>query len=43
MLPRDLLIVAPFMPTMPWFSNAVNGSTKSTIPRSKSTLVKNRL
>ena len=41
-LPRDLLIVAPFMPTMPWFSSRVNGSSKSTMPMSCSTLVKKR-
>ena len=41
-LPRDLLMADPFMPTMPWLSNRVNGSTKSTMPMSCSTLVKKR-
>ena len=43
MLPRDLLIAEPSMPTMPWFSRFVNGSSKSIIPRSCSALVTNRL
>ena len=42
-LPSDLLIALPWLMTWPWFSSAVNGSTKSTMPMSCSTLVKNRL
>ena len=42
-LPSDLLIFLPWLITTPWFSSAVNGSVKSTMPMSNSTLVKNRL
>src|SRR3954468_2213194 len=42
-LPSDLLMALPWLMTWPWFSSAENGSTKSTIPMSYSTLVKNRL
>ena len=41
-LPSDLLILRPWLITTPWLSCAVNGSTKSTIPMSCRTLVKNR-
>ena len=42
-LPSDLDIALPRLMTWPWFISAVNGSTKSTIRMSYSTLVKNRL
>ena len=42
-LPRDLLIPRPSLMTSPWFISRENGSTKSIIPRSCSTLVKKRL
>ena len=41
-LPSDLLILRPWLMTMPWFSWAENGSTKSIIPMSCSTFVKKR-
>ena len=42
-LPRDFDMDLPWLITWPWFIMAVNGSTKSTIFMSYSTLVKNRL
>ena len=41
-LPNDLLIALPWLITWPWFINRRNGSSKSIIPRSRSTLLKNR-
>ncbi|MND00109.1 hypothetical protein D3C83_186090 [compost metagenome] len=43
MLPSDLDIALPLRITWPWLTSRVNGSVKSTMPRSYSTLVKNRL
>src|SRR5712691_335701 len=42
-LPSDLDIALPWLITWPWFTRATNGSVKSTMPMSCSTLVKNRL
>ena len=43
-LPFDLLLVSPCSSfTMPWHRRFANGSSKSTIPRSRSTFVKKRL
>ena len=42
-LPSDLLIDLPWLITCPWFSSRRIGSSKSTIPMSCSTLVKNRM
>ena len=41
-LPSDLDIALPWLITWPWFSSRVNGSLKSTMPMSYSTLTKNR-
>ena len=43
-LPLDLLMVSPFSSfTMPWHSRFVNGSSTSTMPRSRRTFVQKRL
>ena len=42
-LPSDLDIARPWLITWPWFSSRVNGSPKSTMRMSCSTLTKNRL
>ena len=41
-LPRDFDMAEPFINTMPWLSNLVNGSSKSIIPMSCRALVKKR-
>src|SRR5215472_7845920 len=42
-LPSDLDIALPWLITCPWLTRARNGSTKSTMPMSHSTLMKNLL